>query len=138
VFEGQTYTSNGFKGGPFRQATDIIVDGNKVGMIEVYYGEEKPQSDEGPFLKEERELINAIARRISTFIERRRADEARQMVQKRLQEALAKILGGFLPICAKCKKIRDDSSKWVEIETYIRDHTGECAEELYPDFVNIT
>ncbi|MBW1741009.1 MAG: GAF domain-containing protein [Deltaproteobacteria bacterium] len=147
VFEGQTYSSNSFNGGPFKQAAGIIVDGNRVGMIEVYYGEERPESDEGPFLESERELINAIAGRISTFVERRRADEARQIAQKRLQEALTKILSGFLPICAKCKKIRDDASKWVEIETYIRDHTDvefshgicpECAKEQYPDFVNIT
>jgi hypothetical protein len=147
VFEGQTYTSNSFNGGPFMQAADIIVDGNKVGMIEVYYREEKTEYDEGPFLKEERELINAVARRISKFIERRRADEARQMAQKRLQEALTKILSGFLPICAKCKRIRSDTSKWVGVETYIRDHTDvefshsicpECAKKLYPDFVNIT
>lgn len=147
VFESQAYTSSPFNGGPFRQAADIIVGGNRVGMIEVYYGEEKPECYEGPFLKEERELINAVARRISTFIERRRADEARQMAQKRLQEALTKILSGFLPICAGCKKIRTDTNSWVEIETYIRDHTEvefshsicpECAKKLYSDFVNIT
>ena len=144
VFEGRTFTSKPFQGGPLRMAEDIIVDGNKAGVIEIYYREARPKHDEGPFLKEERDLINAIAERISRFIERRRAEEARQIAQKRLQEAITKILSGFLPICAKCKKIRDDANNWVEIESYIRDHTEaefshsicpECRKILYPKFV---
>jgi hypothetical protein len=141
VFDGQVYTSSEFEGGPCRQAADIMVDGNRVGQIEVFYGKEEPEKDEGPFLKEERKLINAIARRVGTFIKRRRAEKAREQAQEELQEALTKILGGFLPICAKCKKIRDDASRWVEIEAYIRDHTNvefshsicpACMKELYP------
>ena len=147
VFEGQVYISDRFEGGPCRQAADLIVDGEKVGVIEVYYGEERPERDEGPFLKAERDLINAIATRINRFVERRRAQEARERVQKRLQKALTKILSGFFPICAKCKKIRDDAGNWVEIEAYIGDRTEvefshsicqECAKELYPNFVKKT
>ena len=147
MFEGQVYVSDRFEGGPCRQAADLIVDGKKVGVIEVYYGEERPERDEGPFLRAERDLINAIARRIGIFVERRRADEARERVQKRLQKALTKILSGFLPICAKCKKIRDDAGNWVQIEAYIGDRTEvefthsicpKCAKELYPNFVKKT
>ncbi len=61
-----------------------------------------------------------------------------------LQEALAKVktLSGFLPICASCKKIRNDKGYWEQIEVYIRDHSEAefshsicpvCAEKLYPD-----
>ena len=41
-----------------------------------------------------------------------------------LQEALAKAktLSGLLPICASCKKIRDDAGYWHQVEVYIRDH----------------
>ncbi len=76
--------------------------------------------------------------------ERKRAEKEREVLQKRLQDALTKILRGFLPICARCKKIRDDRGNWVQIEGYIRDHTEAefshglcpaCAKELYPDFV---
>jgi hypothetical protein len=145
VFEGQVYTSSPFEDGPRSQVADIVVSGNKVGTIEVYYKEEKPIRDEGPFLKEERDLIDAIARRISTFIARRRAEEARQTAEKRLQKALTKMLGGFIPICSNCKRIRDNASKWVEIETYIRDHSEakfshsicpQCLGKLYPDLKN--
>jgi hypothetical protein len=61
-----------------------------------------------------------------------------------LQEALKniKVLKGFLPICASCKKIRDDKGYWNQIESYIKEHSEaefshgicpECAEKLYPD-----
>jgi len=52
------------------------------------------------------------------------------------------ILSGFLPICASCKKIRDDKGYWNQIESYIRDHSEadfthgicpDCAKELYPE-----
>ena len=63
---------------------------------------------------------------------------------KDLTEALAnvKTLSGLLPICASCKKIRDDQGYWTQIESYIRDHSEaefshgvcpDCAERLYPD-----
>ena len=59
-----------------------------------------------------------------------------------LRDASAKIktLSGMLPICARCKKIRDDKGYWNQIEKYIREHTDaefthgicpECAMELY-------
>lgn len=59
-----------------------------------------------------------------------------------LQEALAEIktLSGLLPICSKCKKIRDDKGYWNQIETYIKKHSQaefshgicpECSDELY-------
>jgi len=54
-----------------------------------------------------------------------------------------KTLSGFLPICASCKKIRDDSGYWNEVEKYISDHSEaefshglcpDCAEKLYPEY----
>ena len=82
--------------------------------------------------------------------ERKQAEEERkiliqklQQTLKELQEALAKVktLSGLLPICASCKKIRDDSGYWKQIEAYIREHSDatfthgicpECVKKLYP------
>ena len=49
----------------------------------------------------------------------------RKRLVRRLEEALAQVktLSGLLPICARCKKIRDDSGYWNKIETYISQHT---------------
>src|SRR5207245_6885723 len=62
---------------------------------------------------------------------------------RRVEQALTdvKVLSGLLPICASCKKIRDDRGYWNQIEAYIGDHSEaafshgicpECAERLYP------
>ena len=61
----------------------------------------------------------------------------------KLRQALkeVKTLRGFLPICASCKKVRDDRGYWNQIETYLRAHSKakfshsicpECARRLYP------
>lgn len=53
-----------------------------------------------------------------------------------------KTLSGLLPICAECKKIRDDEGEWIQIEEYVQNHTEVdfshslcplCAKRLYPD-----
>lgn len=62
-----------------------------------------------------------------------------------LQNALKEVsqLSGLLPICAQCKKIRDDKGYWNQIESYIHEHSEaefshsicpDCARKLYPDF----
>ena len=64
-----------------------------------------------------------------------------------LEKALAEVktLSGFLPICASCKKIRDDQGYWQQIESYIGAHSQaefthgicpECAKRLYPEFMD--
>jgi PAS domain-containing protein len=55
----------------------------------------------------------------------KRAEHEREMLITELQEALAsvKTLGGLLPICASCKKIRDDEGYWNQVEQYIGKHT---------------
>jgi PAS domain S-box-containing protein len=57
--------------------------------------------------------------------ERRKAEETREKLITELKSALAKIktLKGLLPICAWCKKIRDDQGYWKKVETYIREHS---------------
>lgn len=72
------------------------------------------------------------------------SNEERQKLIVNLQNALDEIktLRGLIPICASCKKIRDDAGFWTEIEIYVRDHTEaqfshgicpDCARKLYPD-----
>lgn len=81
------------------------------------------------------------------IFERKRAQDEREQLIVELQEALAhvKTLSGLLPICASCKKIRDDKGYWNQIESYIRKHSSaefthsccpECAKELYPEYVD--
>ena len=64
----KTYQSKNFKGSPWAQHSDIIVQDQVVGQISVYYLEEKPVLDEGPFLLEERRLINTIADQLGNYL----------------------------------------------------------------------
>lgn len=69
--------------------------------------------------------------------------ESRVMERTReLEKALDKVhvLGGFLPICCSCKKIRDDDGYWQQVEKFVQDHTDarfthgfcpDCVAELY-------
>lgn len=79
--EGQAYQTEGFKETAWRQAADIVVADKSVGALEVYYLEEKPQRDEGPFLGEERSLIDAIAERLGHVIEQKRSEQALQQIE---------------------------------------------------------
>ena len=85
---------------------------------------------------------------LSDEIERRKQIEVeREKLIKELKESLAKVktLSGFIPICANCKKIRDDKGYWTQVEEYVRDHSEaefshsicpECIKKLYPDLYN--
>ncbi|MDD5708628.1 MAG: hypothetical protein PHR35_22150 [Kiritimatiellae bacterium] len=78
-------------------------------------------------------------------LQRKALEEKRDQAIREREEAMAqvKILQGFLPICASCKKIRDDQGAWSQMEVYIRDHSEaefshgicpDCARKLYPEF----
>lgn len=80
----------------------------------------------------------------SEIEERMRAQVEREKSIRELQDALSQIktLKGLLPICAACKKIRDDKGYWNQIEVFIRDHSEaefshsicpECMTKLYPE-----
>ncbi|MEE9323092.1 MAG: PAS domain S-box protein [Candidatus Aenigmarchaeota archaeon] len=86
TFEGKKYETKNFKETEWMQRADIIVDDKKAGSVEVCYLEEKPESDEGPFLEEEKNLINALAKRLAQIIESRRADEELKRSKKELEE----------------------------------------------------
>ncbi|MCP4337776.1 MAG: PAS domain S-box protein [Desulfobulbaceae bacterium] len=275
ILNGKTYKTDNFQETEWLLSQRIIVSEMKAGVIEVYYFEEKPEVYEGPFLREERALINAIAERLGHIIERKQAEAAllesearyaravrgtsdglwdwnvltnedylsprwkellgytddeltdhydtffsrvhpddksrvqaaindhleknvpydiehrlrtkscdyrwfsdrgmaerdeqgkavlmsgsitditerkqaekeREKLIKDLQKALEEIktLRGIIPICASCKKIRDDQGYWNQIEAYITKHSKaefshsicqECAKKLYPDLVD--
>lgn len=72
-------------------------------------------------------------------------EQQRHMLLLEREKALleVRILRGLLPICASCKKIREDDGCWTQIEGYIRQHSEakfthstcpDCAKRLYPDF----
>ena len=73
---GKTFQSESFRETRWRQSTDIEVVGERAGSVEVFYMEEMPPFEEGPFLKEERDLINAIAHKLGIIVAQKSMEEA--------------------------------------------------------------
>jgi len=90
---------------------------------------------------EDQELLLTVM----DITERKASEEDNNRLIRQLTEALGQVkqLGGLLPICSHCKKIRDDKGYWQEVEAYIHAHSEarfshsickECAKIYYPDF----
>ena len=84
LFNGTTYTSNGFKVTNWRQSSRIYMYHEAVGECSIFYLEECPPADEGPFLKEERALLDAVAEQIGTIATRISADLELQETNRQL------------------------------------------------------
>lgn len=94
----------------------IIVDGKQAGVLGIY----------------------------TDISDRKRAEEERERIIQELKDALQRVktLSGLIPICAGCKKIRDDQGYWSDVELYISKHSevefshglcNNCMEKLYPE-----
>ena len=84
------------------------------------------------------ELMSRVALHLDLLAAHRHLDHLLEEKAKQV-----KILGGLLPMCASCKKIRDDEGYWNEVEAYLSDHSEaevshglcpKCMEEYYPEF----
>jgi PAS domain S-box-containing protein len=119
----------------------------KLDIIEHYdspEGTRWARTGKAPIKDKEGNVVGLIGY-AADITEQKQAEEALKQERDKLQDALAKVktLSGLLPICANCKKIRDDKGYWNQIEAYIHDHSEadfshsicpECAKKLYPEF----
>jgi signal transduction histidine kinase len=87
ILHGRSYRSSNYREGKHQQTAEIVVAGEKRGIVEVTYSGDKPELDEGPFLKEERSLIDTVAREVAAIIERREAEEEKSRLQEQLRHA---------------------------------------------------
>jgi pyruvate, water dikinase len=97
LFENLTIESENFRPSPWVQSADIVVQGEAVGKVEVSYREQMPRSDEGPFLKEERKLIETIVDRIASHVMQRRLKSA--------FESLSAAATGHMPVKAEWRVV---------------------------------
>ena len=84
MFEDKIYKSNGLKVTKWRQSARIQMHNEPVGEVAVFYREERPAADDGPFLKEERALLDAVAERIGAIAMRISAEHELQETNKQL------------------------------------------------------
>lgn len=85
--DDRTYKTPGYRKPVQSLKADIIVDGQKRGYVEVGYAWEKPLIDEGPFLREERNLIDAVALEVATIVEQQKAADEKSGLQEQLRHA---------------------------------------------------
>ena len=82
--------------------------------------------------------VQAVVANFRDITERKEAEGEREKLIRELQSALAQVttLSGLLPICAWCKKIRDDEGYWQDVEGYLRKHSQvDFSHGICPDCV---
>ena len=132
VFEGLEYKTPNFAGTAWSQAAPFHTHDALEGFIEVVYLEEKPEEAEGPFLAEERNLIDSLANLLRSFLNHKLAEEALRESEK-LYRTLAEAAHDMVYII-------DGSERIVYFNNYAaellgdnpHDHIGKKARELYP------
>jgi len=87
VLDGRAYSAPGYCDGPHRQSADIVANDARRGVVEVTYAEQKPEANEGPFLTEERKLIEAVAREVAQIVERRQVQAEQALLREQLIHA---------------------------------------------------
>ena len=145
VLEEQQFVSRNFIESQWKQTAKISLEDKIVGEIEVCYTESKPDSYEGPFLHEERNLIEEIARQISVFITRKKAEEKIKESEKKFHTLYDEMKQAY----ALYKVIYDDKSnpqdgKIIELnpeyENLVKikreEIIGKKISELYPKLQN--
>ncbi|HDQ14100.1 MAG TPA: response regulator [Sediminispirochaeta sp.] len=113
-----------------RARTEDKIEGFKAGGVDYITK---------PF--EEKEVLA----RVRTHVELRKIRKEQEQLIAQLQQALSEVkqLREIIPICASCKKVRDDQGYWIQVEQYLSEHSGsqishglcpDCMRELYPEY----
>ncbi|UCG27682.1 MAG: hypothetical protein JSV24_12040, partial [Bacteroidales bacterium] len=138
-----------FEEGKHKLSSEIIVDGHTRGVVEVVYIEKCPELDEGPFLKEERILIDTIADELAIIIKRREVEEEKMNLKNQLHhtdrlatvgelaagvahelnEPLGSIMG-FAQLAAKCPGLPQQAGKDLEKIVKSSLHAREVVKKL--------
>ena len=136
ILDGKEYKTPEFKKTRWKLCSTIMFDGNHAGDIEVYYLEKKPDIDEGPFLKEERMLLDMIAERLGMFNSRRQAEKKLKKSEVKFRSYVDSAPDGIF--------ITDENGKYVDVNPAASTITGYSKKELLnlsipdllqPDFI---
>ncbi|UCD62748.1 MAG: GAF domain-containing protein [Candidatus Zixiibacteriota bacterium] len=133
VLGERTFATGNYRKAVQSMKADLVVDGREAGFVEVGYIWEKPTLDEGPFLTEERNLIDTVANELSIIVEQKQAEAERSQLEDQLRHAdrlatigqlgaglahelnepLANILG-FAQLAAKDRSVADQTRQDLE------------------------
>ena len=117
VFKEKTYKSEGFRVTEWRQSARIYIYSEPVGEVAIFYLEECPPADEGPFLKEERALLDALADQIGIIATRISAEEELQESNKQLSLERKALQESNMALRTVLKRIEEEKN---EVYNYIK------------------
>jgi PAS domain S-box-containing protein len=128
---GQQFSTAGFRETPWMQRSPLMLGGEEIGCAEICYLQDMPPADEGPFLKEERALLDEVVGHIARFIERKQIETELEENARRfglLIDHLPVIVGAF-----------DEQMNLIVFNQEAERVTGYKAEELIdnPDMLNL-
>jgi PAS domain S-box-containing protein len=135
--KGQEVKTSNFKETIWQQTSNIIVHGVPSGYLVVGLLEERPERDEGPFLQEERALLDAIAERLGRIIERRWAQEAVLKSEEKFRELMENIHSGVAVYEAvaggKDFEVKDFNRRGEKIDKIVREKViGRSVTDVFP------
>lgn len=114
---GEEFKTPNYKKTHWRQRSNLIIKGAKAGYIEVGYLDKKPDQDEGPFLKEERNLLETVTEILESIITRQQATQSLKLNKERLQLALYAAQLGLWDWDIKTDNVHFNE-KWAEMLGY--------------------
>jgi len=133
TINGNKFETENYQDTQWKQSSDIMIYENKEGIVEVCYLEERPHIYEGPFLKEERALIDAVAMHIGHTTEHKRADEALQESHNYLERLTNSMWDAVFSVKMPERVIEwaNDSFRLIGYDP--EECVGRTTEFLYPD-----
>ena len=130
VYEKQFATQN-FTETSWKQESQIAINNSVIGLVQVYYLTEQPAEYEGPFLLEERRLIDIVAERLGELIEKKRSEKAIRESRKFLQSTLDS-LATHIAILDEQGTILEVNASWKDFaSTNELDRKNYCIGENY-------
>jgi len=119
MLNNQEFKTKNYQETVWKQSGDIMLHNRRIGVLEVCYLEKKTQQDEGPFLKEERNLLNVITERLGEITERKQAEEQSELRVKNLLKNNARLV----ELATSKELARGDLKNFMKKITEVAAHT---------------
>jgi signal transduction histidine kinase len=118
-FNDMVFCTPEFREAPWKQSSSFELKNGGRGVIDVFYTEEMPELFEGPFLREERDLINSLASMLCSYFERKTAEENLIRINENLDEQIRRRTDELVKINDKLREeITERINAEKEIEVY--------------------